>query len=64
LDPARGGIFEPLPADVDAYSYVMSANIHRRHLTIEQKRELIGKLLKAQPKQSNRQIAVKLTSPI
>jgi hypothetical protein len=42
----------------------MSANIHRRHLTIEQKRELIGKLLKAQPKQSNRQIAVKLTSPI
>jgi protein gp37 len=41
----------------DPYAYVLSANIHRRHLTNEQKRELIAKLLKARPEQSNRQIA-------
>ena len=50
-------IFEQLPADVDPYAFVISANIHRRHLTGEQKRELIGKLLKATPEKSNRQIA-------
>ena len=32
-------------------------NVHRRHLTAEQKRELIAKLLKAQPENSNRAIA-------
>jgi hypothetical protein len=41
----------------DPYAYVVSANIHRRHLTAEQKRELIGKLLKATPEKSDRQIA-------
>src|SRR6516162_2430837 len=38
-------------------AYVISKNIHRRHLTTEQKRELIAKLIKAQPEKSNRQIA-------
>jgi hypothetical protein len=41
----------------DPYAYVISKNIHRRHLTVEQKRELIAKVLKAKPEQSNRQIA-------
>ena len=41
----------------DPYAYVISANIHRRHLTPEQKRDLIAKLLKATPEKSNRQIA-------
>jgi hypothetical protein len=41
----------------DPYEFVISANIHRRHLTTEQKRELIAKLLKAKPEQSDRQIA-------
>lgn len=41
----------------DPYAVVISANIHRRHFTGEQKRELIGKLLKATPEKSNRQIA-------
>src|SRR5262249_32996496 len=38
-------------------AYVISANIHRRHLTTEQKRELITKLIKAAPEKSDRQIA-------
>src|SRR5262249_9421426 len=41
----------------DPVAYVISANVLRRHLNAEQKRELIGKLLKAQPEKSNRQIA-------
>jgi hypothetical protein len=42
---------------INPYAYVISANIHRRHLTAEQKRELIAKLIKAQPEKSDRQIA-------
>jgi ParB-like nuclease domain len=42
---------------VDPYEYVLSANIHRRHLTAEQKREIIAKVIKAQPEKSDRQIA-------
>jgi hypothetical protein len=40
-------------ADGDPYTYVASANIHRRHLTAEKKRELIGKLLEADPTKSD-----------
>jgi hypothetical protein len=49
--------FMRLPAGTDPVAYVMSANIHRRHLKPEEKRDLIGKLLKLQPEKSNRQIA-------
>jgi hypothetical protein len=41
----------------DPYAYVVSMNLHRRHLTAEQKREVIAKLLTAQPEKSDRQIA-------
>lgn len=37
----------------DPAAYVISANIRRRHLTAEQKRELIARLVKAQPERSN-----------
>jgi DNA-binding Lrp family transcriptional regulator len=41
----------------DPYAHAVSLNIRRRHLTSEQKRELIAKLLKAAPEKSNRQVA-------
>jgi hypothetical protein len=40
----------------DPYAYVISANIHRRHLTAEQKRKVIADLIKATPVKSNRAI--------
>jgi len=41
----------------DPAALVISANIHRRHLSAEEKRDLIAKLIKARPEKSNRQIA-------
>jgi hypothetical protein len=41
----------------DPYAYVVSANIHRRHLTTAQKGELIAALLKAKPERSDRATA-------
>jgi hypothetical protein len=38
-------------------AYVISANIHRRHLTAEQKAEVLAKLVAAQPKKSDRELA-------
>jgi hypothetical protein len=54
---ALGCPFDHLDEQVDPYAYVISANIHRRHLTVEQKRDLIEKLLKAKPQSSDRIIA-------
>jgi hypothetical protein len=45
-----------LDCTVDPYAYVISANIHRRHLTGEQKRDLIAKVLEADPNKSDREI--------
>jgi len=45
-----------------AYDYVVSVNIRRRHLTAEQKRELITKILKVRPEASDRQIAKQTNS--
>ena len=49
--------FRNLCAHHDPYDWVIGANAHRRHLTSEQKRELIAKVLKAKPGESNRKIA-------
>src|SRR5262249_40451518 len=43
--------------DAQARNYVISANIHRRHLTADQRREIIAALLKGEPGQSNRMVA-------
>jgi hypothetical protein len=43
--------------DGDPYAIALSLNVHRRHLTAEQKRELIAKVLKAKPEASNLAVA-------
>jgi ParB-like chromosome segregation protein Spo0J len=43
--------------DADARNYVISANIHRRHLSTDQRRDIIAALLKADPTQSDRRVA-------
>jgi hypothetical protein len=56
-----GQIDRELATNVDGntnpYDYVLSANLHRRHLSPEQRRDLIAKLLKAKPEASNLAIA-------
>ena len=43
---------------VDPFAYVVSANVHRRHLTIEDKDRLIVQLLKADPTTSHIKIVM------
>ena len=42
--------------DPDPYAVAISYNIHRRHLTADQKRDLIARLLSANPGKSDREI--------
>jgi hypothetical protein len=44
----------------DPYDLVLSLNINRRHLTEELRRELIAKVIKAKPEESDRSIAKKV----
>jgi ParB-like chromosome segregation protein Spo0J len=43
--------------DAAARNYVISANIHRRHLSREDRKAIVEMLLKADPTKSNRQVA-------
>jgi hypothetical protein len=43
--------------DAEVINFIISTNVIRRHLTLTQKRNAIGKLLKLYPEKSNRQIA-------
>jgi ParB-like chromosome segregation protein Spo0J len=50
--------FEQFEGDeAAATAFVISKNIHRRHLKPKEKRDLIAQLIKAQPEKSDRQIA-------
>jgi hypothetical protein len=57
IDAHGGDLSFPEIVKGDPVAFVISANIHRRHLTGEQKRNLIAKLIKAIPEKSDRQIA-------
>jgi DNA-binding Lrp family transcriptional regulator len=48
---------EAAATHADPYAYVIAANIHRRHLSAEDKDKIIVAVLKAQPQKSNRRIA-------
>ena len=50
-------LYQHIRANTDPYRFVLSVNLYRRHLTNEQKTELIGKLLELKPTASDRQIA-------
>jgi hypothetical protein len=61
LEPLAGGAYAEFDGDEgDVRAFVISRNIRRRHLSIEDKDRLIVQLLKADPTKSNRQVA-KLT---
>jgi ParB-like chromosome segregation protein Spo0J len=49
--------FNPVATCRTAEEYVWSMNVQRRHLRADQRREVIAKLLRADPTKSNRQIA-------
>jgi hypothetical protein len=62
-----GGCFDPVicrharsdqvSTGCDPYAFALSLNVHRRHLTAEQKNDLIAAVLKAKPELTDRQIA-------
>jgi hypothetical protein len=58
------GDYVPIPKsycrDDDPYAVVLSYNIQRRHLTPQQRRELITKILQRNPGASNRRIAAQV----
>ena len=49
-----------LKDDAAIRAFIISHNVHRRHLTSEKRRELIARVLKTQPEQSNRAIAAQV----
>jgi hypothetical protein len=55
-----GKLFHWCYREGDPHDLVLSLNIHRRHLTEEQRRDLIAKLIKAKPEESDRAIAKKV----
>src|SRR3984893_18916923 len=57
IDINDSRMFEQLSSSLDARVFIISKNIHRRHLTAEQKRDLIAGVIRSKPESSNRVIA-------
>jgi ParB-like chromosome segregation protein Spo0J len=49
-------LVEQVPPETDPESFVISANVHRRHLTLTQQREMAAKLLAREPRRSDRDV--------
>lgn len=49
--------YERLSEGTDILAYIMSANLHRRHLTVEQRAEIVQEVMRRYPDKSNREIA-------
>jgi hypothetical protein len=61
IDPTEHLRYPPKDiTDAEARAYVISQNVHRRHLTADQKRDAIAALIKAQPEKSDRALAGEL----
>ena len=52
--------FTELPPGKNPYEFVLVANVQRRHLTTEQKRDLALRLIRERPNDSDRKIALLL----
>jgi len=46
-----------LDKSVDPWSYIVSANVHRRHLSVAQREEALAKIIAGNPEKSDRQLA-------
>src|SRR5262245_41769804 len=57
IPDAEVGAINYIDAPDNPYAYVISANIHRRHLTAEQKQKVLIDLVAAQPGKSDRELA-------
>jgi len=49
--------YDRLPEGVDVFTYIVSVNLHRRHLTGAQKTEIVKQVIVRNPDKSNREVA-------
>jgi ParB-like chromosome segregation protein Spo0J len=49
--------YDRLMPDIDIFSYIVATNLHRRHLTPDQKTEIVRQVIARNPDKSNREIA-------
>jgi hypothetical protein len=57
IDINDSTMFVQLSNSIDAEAFIASKNIHRRHLTPEERRERLKQLLRMHPEKSDRQLA-------